>query len=337
MDLSGFLTLEWGLSPLTPAGYDSRMKIALAIVLTLSLTSVGFLAMLRASKCDKERAEASGASVTVALEQLEARLSTFEARLTELSHRTVQLETVQLEKSRGDNPASTQGTASGAKLEGESADAAIALSSASQVKDAKPAQGKLEKWLESQGMRDEMETLVAKVYESSRTARKQKEQEEADARQKEMQELSEGPYGKYNFRVSSLGKKLDLTTAQKNAMASLFAGHDDRRKELMSQLSQGDGTKPTPEIVQQRVSLWKDLNQQLENQVLLQLNRKQQETFQELPAEDRGVRDNTVEMFANGLGGARVVMREMADKLGVPVVIDAEAPAKPQPKPVPGE
>lgn len=153
--------------------------------------------------------------------------------------------------------------------------------------------GRLEEWLDSRGMRKDLESFVAKVYADSRNARRQQERDEAEAKQKEMNELSEGPYGKHNFRVNSLAKKLELDERQKEFLFNLLTKGEERRREARREEKVSrDGVEATPEEMEQRMRQLASLEQQMrhefDREFLMGLSREQQEAYKSLPEEEHG-------------------------------------------------
>jgi len=69
--------------------------------------------------------------------------------------------------------------------------------------------------------------VVFHLIEEERELQRQKAQEAADRQRKEWQEMNEGPWGNYNFKVNSLAKQLDLDDEQKRYYHDVLVRHAD--------------------------------------------------------------------------------------------------------------
>jgi len=78
----------------------------------------------------------------------------------------------------------------------------------------------------------EFRDYVRQVYMEERNARKDREAAEAEAQRKEYEELGQGPYGKYNRRVNTLGKQLAMDDRQKQRYHDLLASYSSRLQEM---------------------------------------------------------------------------------------------------------
>jgi hypothetical protein len=167
------------------------------------------------------------------------------------------------------------------------------------VEDA-PAGGeapsKLERWLEASGMREEMETFVAQVYEQARAARQDRERQEAKARQQEVEELSKGPYGRHNYKVNLLSSRLSLDARQTEYLYGLLQENEERSKNLKQQhqavvTPDRDKLPVVPEQIEQHLQhLAKErqtLAEGLERDFLAALSPGQKETYAELPDHEK--------------------------------------------------
>jgi len=231
--------------------------------------------------------------------RLEERLSHLEERLSDLARLAADVDLLKIQKSeaRPTEPAMAAGP--GASEEQPSVSSVAG-------EEARPS--KLERWLETQGMRGDFEGLVSKVYEQARSTRRQREQEEADQRAKEMKALSEGPYGKFNYRVNSLAQKLSLDARQKDYLFNLLSKYDEKRQEALSQLGPLEGDT-TPERVKEHMDhamrVQREFNEQFENELLLGLNAKQQEAFKDLSEQEKGTDGEFVKLIS-AADGAKI-------------------------------
>ena len=210
--------------------------------------------------------------------------------------------------------------------------ATIALS-AHEVEENPPT--KLERWLDGQGMRGEFDDLVSKVYEKARTVRLARERAESEERAREMEALSQGPYGKYNYRVNSLSKKLGLDTRQEQYVHNLLLGLDERRRQAMEQLPKLEG-EVTPEQLKEHrtqiVSMNQELSQQFQSDLLAGLDAKQRELYEDMPEHERMAGDfDSVKVISYEGAGMAGAMR-FSMPLGVtdkPVEVKIKGPAPP--------
>jgi hypothetical protein len=258
------------------------MKTTLALPAVFSFGILGVAAGLGVGQLSRDPRSATLTATPSDLARLEERLSQLEDQLADLARLKSAVDSLQLQKSEV-RPAEAVGAS-------ESGVAADARPSSDRAEDGAPP-GKLEKWLDSQGMRGEFEGLVSKVYEQARSTRRQREQDEAEERAREIKALSEGPYGKFNYRVNSLAQKLNLDARQKEYLFSLLTKYDEKRREAMSQLQplEGDVTpERMKEHMQHTLRVHTEINQQFDSEVLLGLNSNQQDAYKDLPDGEKG-------------------------------------------------
>ncbi|HVR73963.1 MAG TPA: Spy/CpxP family protein refolding chaperone [Planctomycetota bacterium] len=191
---------------------------------------------------------------------------------------------------------------------------------------AEGSSGRLEEWLDSCGMRRDLESFVARVYVESRNARRQEERDEAEAKQREMKELSEGPYGRYNYRVNSLARKLDLDERQKEFLFNLLTKGEERRREARrEEKTSQDGVETTPEEMEQRMRQLASLEQQMRHEFdrdfLLSLSREQQEAYNNLPEHERGGEGGVKFLSLDG-GDMKVFARTTEVMVAPPQVLE---------------
>ena len=165
---------------------------------------------------------------------------------------------------------------------------------------------KLERWLDGQGMRGDFDDLVSKTYEKARTSRLARERAEQEERAKEMEALSQGPYGKYNYRVNSLAKKLGLDTRQETYVYNLLLKYEDLRRQEWEQNAQPEG-EATPDRLKEHMDrmlkMNQELSQQYENELLAGLNPNQREIYEDLPEHERGGLDSVKMISYEGSPG----------------------------------
>lgn len=85
--------------------------------------------------------------------------------------------------------------------------------------------------LEGEGAQ-RLRDFVFDVVREERTARRDEQTQRARQRRQEWKEMQKGPYGKYNYKVNSLAKKLELNGYQKQFYYDLLVGYKDRFTEL---------------------------------------------------------------------------------------------------------
>jgi len=194
---------------------------------------------------------------------------------------------------------------------------------------------KLELWLDGQGMRGEFDDLVSKTYEKARTSRLARERAEQEERAKEMEALSQGPYGKYNYRVNSLSKKLGLDTRQEQYVHNLLLNLEERRRLAMEQFPKLEGEVTPDQLKEHRdhvVQVHQELSQQFESDLLASLNARQQEIYESMPEHERMSGDSVKFTYEGGgmVGAGAVRLALPMATFEKPVeVIKVKAPAPP--------
>ena len=73
---------------------------------------------------------------------------------------------------------------------------------------------------------------VFALIEEERTLQETLRRDRADALRRELEELRQGPYDRFNLKVNSLGKALELNTAQKDRYYELSKAYWDELQEL---------------------------------------------------------------------------------------------------------
>ncbi len=136
--------------------------------------------------------------------------------------------------------------------------------------------------------------FVADVIQNERDERDQRRREKFEARRREHRELAQGPYGKHNFRVNSVGKKLSLSTAQKDVYFDLLERyakerqnlhHGEDGKSILSSI-QGDPAqmaKHFEQVHQQE----KALREQFDEEFAQSLTDDQYELYKNLPEHEK--------------------------------------------------
>ncbi len=91
---------------------------------------------------------------------------------------------------------------------------------------------RLAKLLRLEGGEEELRGYVASVIEDERAARDDRRHLERQERAREFQEMRQGPYGRHNYRVNSMAKKLALTPDQADVYYDLLVRYGDEKKNL---------------------------------------------------------------------------------------------------------
>ena len=73
---------------------------------------------------------------------------------------------------------------------------------------------------------------VRQALQDERRERQEKARQRSQEWQREMKAMREGPYGKYNFKINSMAKKLDLSDAQKQILHDSLVWYDDEKAAL---------------------------------------------------------------------------------------------------------
>lgn len=146
------------------------------------------------------------------------------------------------------------------------------------------------------------------IREKQQTEEREKQREEMrqrmETRRQEMEQLAQGPYDRYNVRVNSMGKVLNMTETQKQQYFDLTKAYSDKlqagRDQLRAQIAaaqpageQAPGGQQNPggrggrgrmggEMGQQYRELSETLQKEYETQVLGILTVSQQEVYGEL-------------------------------------------------------
>jgi len=87
---------------------------------------------------------------------------------------------------------------------------------------------------------DDLRNFVQQVIQEEREERRQEEQRKFKERQDELAALTNGPYGQFNFRVNTLGKRLGLSDPQKQRYHELLADYSARIEEIRKNLDRQD-------------------------------------------------------------------------------------------------
>jgi hypothetical protein len=310
----------------TAASLESSMRTSIIVSALLSFGLLGVAAGFLASRFTEDARATSGTVTASDLARVEERLAALERGLEAIGSLKDEVEALKSKGQEAPRPGPAEPQAPEAPLE----TIAAALPSGSEGEPSK-----LEAWLEGQGMRAEFEDLVSRVYHQARTARMAREREEAEERAREMEALSQGPYGKFNYRVNSLSKKLGLDARQEQYLYNLLLKYDERRSQELSQLPKLEGEDLTPdrfkEHAQQTLRIHQELNREFEADLLAGLDPKQKEAYQDLPEHERATGGDALKVYA--FEGGAGVAGKAAVRFTLPVAVEKPLPPPTAPPP----
>jgi hypothetical protein len=309
------------------------MKTSIVLSAILSFGVLGLAGGFIAGKLAQDARAVAGSNGGADLAVLEERLAALEKGIEALGDLRSDIDALKRLPRAPSEP--TVEVAIPDEPEEEKATVALALR-----EDEELPPTKLERWLDGQGMRGEFDDLVSKVYEKARTARIARERTESEERAREMEALSQGPYGKYNYQVNSLSKKLALDARQEQYVHSLLLGLEERRRQAMEQLPKLEGEVTPDQLKEHRtqiVSMHQELGQQFERDLLAGLDAGQQEIYENMPEHERlaGNLDSVKMISLEGGGMVGATGMRLALPMGTfekPVEVKIKAPA-PTPAP----
>jgi hypothetical protein len=181
-----------------------------------------------------------------------------------------------------------------------------------------------------------LRALVYQLIQDEREERQLEAQARAEEKQREIQELYQGPYGQFNWRVNRLAKRLELNDGQKQRYFDLLTAYSNRIEEMRTGLD-----RKNPEVYTAYRERKKQVQEEFEGLVIQSLTPPQAKSFQELPFSERsadpsaaGVNKAAVVLSADGSAGS-ALNRELGGNLGEVLSGDARL-AAPEVKPPPG-
>lgn len=158
-----------------------------------------------------------------------------------------------------------------------------------------------------------------RVREETEQQRREEMRQQMEERRKELEELSQGPYDRYNLRVNSMGKALELTDAQKEGFFELTKKYSEKfgeaRKTLMAarqdtegQAEGGRGRRgggPGGERGEQYRELVENLQKEYEAELGTILTGTQLETFNGLSDRSQSFMNSGMVSTGDDDGGVR--------------------------------
>jgi len=154
---------------------------------------------------------------------------------------------------------------------------------------------------------DRLKDFVAQVIRQERDDRQRRQQAEARQRMEEWKSLNEGPYGKNNYRVNSLARKLGLSEAQKQYYHAAIQEQEPRLKELQKDVKWSDAE--SRESYRRSID---QLQQHFDGLVKNILSQEQRQQYEGMPAHERSLE--------SGMGRAFVSLSDGGtDVLGMPL------------------
>ena len=112
--------------------------------------------------------------------------------------------------------------------------------------------------------------------------------------------MQKGPYGKHNYKVNSLAKRLNMTDAQKQSYYNILVDYQGRFQELRKGVNWRE--REARETYQQNRNL---LQQEFEGAVNIWLSPEQQAEYESLSSWQRNA-EGAAYMFDVGEGAAQV-------------------------------
>jgi hypothetical protein len=242
-----------------------------------------------------ERSRGAGAASTAdldALTELRQELAATREDLRLAQNRIGLLEEGLRERRRTDAAAAEEPGDAAARLASPAAargaDAAVAAA------EDDPVVASLLEGAASERMRD----FVSKVIAEERQTRRDEQARKLKERSQEFEELGKGPYGKHNFKVNSIGKKLGLSDYQKQHYHDLLVDYQERFAGLRKGVDWRD------EAARERHSQGRQtLQDEFDvafNQVL---NAEQAQAYKDLPEFDRSA-EGAAQVFVRATVGA---------------------------------
>jgi len=163
-----------------------------------------------------------------------------------------------------------------------------------------------------------LRSFVHQVIQEERQEREWEEQHRARERQRELEELSRGPYGKFNLRVNTMGKRLNLNDFQKQRYFQFLSDYSARFEEASRTVNRQD-----PEAYQAYRERKKQMQEEFDGLVIQSLTPLQAQEYQELPSFEKSGADAQRGMVSLVVDGAEVGRREAMErfflKAGEPV------------------
>jgi len=202
-----------------------RIAIAAAVAVSIGLTAAAALFVLSRSSPEGEGAEGLAA--------LEKRLDGIEARLEGLDR--LEAEVRRLAGAAGGSPAASEERSpgeDGPALAG--ADAGEAPEEAGGEPEPEAVRA-VAAAIRSTGGEEGLRRYIARVVDEQRTEREAAAVRRIEERRQELLALQEGPYGKHNYRVNSMAKRLGFSDAQKAVYYSNLVEYSGRIDALREQ------------------------------------------------------------------------------------------------------
>jgi hypothetical protein len=129
---------------------------------------------------------------------------------------------------------------------------------------------------------DDLRGFVKDVIQEEREERALESKRKAEERRKEMEELAQGPWGQFNYRVNTLGKKLGFSDSQKERYGAYLTDYSGRIEEIRQGLDRND-----PVAYAAYRERKKAISDEFEGQVIHLLTPDQAKTYQDLPSHEK--------------------------------------------------
>ncbi len=297
------------------------MKAVISVVLGMGITCGAIAVYLVTTDCCTESVEPASIDAA-ALAKLDERIASLDAPLQRLA---------ELE----DEVATLEGAPQSVVAAPDSSASKTLRKRRRNARNAAPA---LDVILADSTKREQFRTFVNGSIERARGQRRTNDTRVRKEKAARVEELSQGPYGRWNYRVNSLAEKLSLDGRQKGVYHDLLVKYDGQRqdfsarvKEQFSQTRAAAGEENNRKFfvgVQVREQ-FKQMGAQLDaigaefdREFSGHLGPEQQKTYADLPDHERGGVGKEYAVFASGddVGGRRVmraVVGEMMEGFAV--------------------
>lgn len=129
--------------------------------------------------------------------------------------------------------------------------------------------------------------FVVEVIGQERVEREERARQQANRAREEEMALHQGPYGKYNYRINKIGKKLGLDDWQRQRYHQLLTRYGAERQRVREEAATARQSSPAPDasLVSTRLE---ELNAEFDRDFATVLDREQQELYEALPPHEKG-------------------------------------------------
>lgn len=129
---------------------------------------------------------------------------------------------------------------------------------------------------------DDLRNFVQQVIQEEREERRREDQRKLAERQEELAALQKGPYGQFNYRMNTMGKRLDLNEVQKQRYHEFLADYSTRIEEIRKNLDRQD-----PVAYKSYQERKKQLISEFDGLVIQSLTPFQSQEYQEMTSHEK--------------------------------------------------